>query len=114
MSNIQDPVQAMLISEFRAKWAKNVDAVELGSHEIEEEGVYFEGKLYDPFAGTTVGNAYFSWDEIIGAISGREDFFMLKEEAAMNICESGETFGSAELVMDDDGRVHFVSELDDD
>lgn len=113
MTTDQTSVQEMLISEFHTKWAKSVDAVELGSHEIEEEGVYFKGKLYDPFARTTVGNAYFSWDEIIGAISGKEDFFMLKEEAAMRICEDGETYGSAELVVDEDGRVHFASDLED-
>lgn len=112
MSEKQDTVQEMLISEFRAKWAKNVDAVELGSHEIEEEGVYFQGKLYDPFAGTTVGTAYFSWRELVGAISGKEDFFMLKEEAAMSICEDGEPLGSAEL--NNEGRVHFASDLEDD
>lgn len=114
MATDQDPVKETLIAEFREKWSKSVDAVVLGPHDIDEEGVYFEGRLHDPFAGNTVGNAYFSWDEIIGAISGKEDFFMLKEEAAMRICEDGETYGSAELIMDEDGRVHFASDLEDD
>lgn len=107
-------VHEMLVSEFRAKWAENVDAIELATHEIDEEGVYFQGRLYDPFSGTVSGSAYFSWAEIIGAISGKEDFFMLKEEAEISICEDGEVTGGAELIMDEDGRVHFASDLDHD
>ena len=110
----QASLQELLVSEFCAKWAKSVDAIELGSYEIDNDGVYFQGRLYDPFAGTTVGTAHFSWQEIIGAISGKEDFVMLKEEAAMSICEDGETSGNAELIMDEDGRVHFASDLEDD
>lgn len=110
----ENPIQLMLISEFLEKWSQKANSVELVEHtSIEEEGAYFSGKLYDPFAGTTVGSAYFSWEDIVGIISGKVDFFMLQENAAMNICEDGETYGSPELVMDDYGRVHFTSDLED-
>ena len=107
--------QDLLIAEFRARWVKHVDAVTLGAHEIEEEGVHFAGKLVDPFAGTVRGTAYFSWKEIVGAISGKEDFLMLKEEAAASICTDAddEDRGGVEFVFDADGRAHFASDLED-
>ena len=116
MSETQNAAQEMLIAEFRAIWAKRVSELTLGAHESEEEGVHFKGRLRDPFSGTISGNAYFSWREIIGAISGKEDLQMLKEEAAASICLGGDPdeYGSpSELVMDSDGRVHSASDLED-
>lgn len=97
---------------FEEAWKRSSSAIELSQPFVdEEEGIDYQAELYDPFAGTTRGRYSFSWSEIADVISNPNDVSALHEEISMWIVETGESEQDSELEVDDDGRVHFISDL---
>ncbi len=96
---------------FEAAWARSRSSIEISKPSIEEEGIEYLAELYDPFSGTVRGRYIFCWEEITDVIRNPSDISCIHESVSEWISVEGETVGGGELMMDDDGRVHFRSDL---
>lgn len=82
--------------------------------EISEDGIEYTAELYDPLSGTARGTYLFGWPDIAEVIKTPCDLSWIHETVSAWIVETGEEYGFGEFVVDEDGRVHARSDLEDD
>lgn len=98
---------------FELAWKLSTSSIELSSPTINADGIEYRAELFDPLSGTIVGKYSFTWDEIEEVVKHPKDASWIHEAVSEHISFEGEAFGESELVVDDDGRVHFRSDLED-
>lgn len=60
-----------------------------------------------------MGRYRFSWDEIEEVMKDPHDVSWIHEGVSEEISSESEVSGGGELVVDNDGRVHFRSDIED-
>ena len=99
---------------FEQAWRASRTEIEISNPSPEGiEGIRYIVKIYDPFSGTGKASYLFDWEEVLALVQDPKQSDWLHRRVEEWIVEEQgySSSNDGELIMDDEGRVHFRSDL---